>query len=64
MRAALDGLPGAASAEVDLGMGIATVRAGFGLTDEEAVEAVQDKVFLPWARGLLARTPSLARRRR
>ncbi len=61
MRAALEGLPGVETAEVDLETGTAEVRAGPGLTCEEAVEAVRHRVILPWARRLLARTLSMGR---
>lgn len=63
MRAALEGLSGVEAADVDLQTGTATLRVGAGLAAEEAVEAVQGKVILSWARGLLARLPFLGRGR-
>ncbi len=62
LRAGLAGLPSVEGADVDLKTGKATVRADAGLTAEEAIEAVQDKVILSWARGILARIPFLGRR--
>jgi copper chaperone CopZ len=56
VKAALEGLPGVNTAEVDLETGTAKVRTLPELTGEEAVDAVRHRVILPWARGLLART--------
>ena len=63
MRAALEGLPGVETAEVDLETGTAEVRAAPELTREEAVEAVRHRLILPWARRLLARALSSGRSR-
>ena len=63
MRAALAGLPGVEGADVDLEMGTASVRADSALTAAQAIEAVEDKVILSWARGFLASIPFLGRRK-
>ncbi len=41
--------------EVDLASGEAVVDVGGEMTNEELVKAVEGKVILSWARGLLAR---------
>ncbi len=56
MRRALEGLHGVDRAEVDLASGEARVEISAEVTGEELVEAVQGKVILSWARGVLART--------
>ena len=55
MRRALEGLHGVDRAEVDLASGEARVEISAEVTGEELVEAVQGKVILSWARGVLAR---------
>ncbi len=55
MRRALEGLEGVDGAEVDLASGEATVRLSGEVSDEELVNAVDGKVTLSWARGILAR---------
>ncbi len=42
-------------AEVDLASGEVTVRVGGEMSNEELVKAVDGKVTLSWARGILAR---------
>ncbi len=55
MRGALEGLHGVDRAEVDLASGEAKVDVSGEVSAEELVEAVQGKVILSWARGVLAR---------
>ncbi len=62
MKAALEGLPGVMSADVDLERGMATVKSDCPIEAELAIEAVRGKVILSWGRSLLARTPFLGKR--
>ena len=62
MRAALAGLPGVESAEVDLETGSVTVVAPADLPAGQAIEAVGGRVILSSARGMLARVPIPGRR--
>ncbi len=64
MRQALEGLRGVQEATVDLETGVVTVRTEAGVVAEATITAtaVEGKVILSWARGLLARVPFLGRR--
>ncbi len=55
MRRALEGLNGVDRAKVYLESGEAKVDVSGEVSAEELVEAVQGKVILSWARGVLAR---------
>ena len=55
MRRALEGLHGVDRAVVDLASGEAKVDVSGEVSAEELVEAMQGKVILSWARGVLAR---------
>ena len=57
MRRALEGLRGVQEATVDLETGVVAVRTEAGVVAEATITAVEGKVILSWARGLLARVP-------
>ncbi len=60
MRRALEGLEGVVAASVELGTGRALVDYCEGaLTDDQAIEAIQDTVLLPGLRRWLALLPGI-----